>query len=603
MRTSASGKRPRGGTIAAGLAIVGVAVAGVWQSTTTSMLAQRGSGAIAGSVTADRGQVRALRVKARDTVHRIAYTVFTQNGRYTINNLPPSSYDVQVLEGDFDSPVEKADVQAGATAPVNLAIKAKAPIGPIGAGAAQAAGQEGYRGSAPSTTGTVNASGQSVELVDFDTLYPPSHARDVMLKQCFGCHGLGLGWHNRGPKSEGQWRTAVNRMFRPDHRIADLARGVPMVTPERVSDADREEIIKYLAANFGPNYTRPRDLKMDTLVRDEQALAGVMYVQWEVPPPPPGTPFVNTQKKATGGLHDVHVSPSMPGIVWMSGNQSDSIVKLDTRNLDYEARVKRWTVPHPANWNVIPHGLIELNGRVYWAELGGDRISSLNPATGEFKSFRLPTEGGGPHTLRADSKGNLWFSYYAATGKVGRVNITTGEVREYQAVPSFSGYGMTVDKQDRAWFVGLNTPMILEHDPATDKIVEFPITNPARRPTVDNDGNIWAAEFFGNKIAMVDPKTGKVTEYDLPLRYGNPYELIADADNNLYIEDGAYSSLVKFDQKMKKFTYIPYPEIKGTTVKFEKDADGTIYFIMPYGGANPSGLTGFKAKGNVPSGR
>ena len=40
------------------------------------------TGVIAGSVTADHGDVRALRVKAHDTVRRIAYTVYTQNGRY-----------------------------------------------------------------------------------------------------------------------------------------------------------------------------------------------------------------------------------------------------------------------------------------------------------------------------------------------------------------------------------------------------------------------------------------------------------------------------------------------------------------------------------------
>ena len=49
------------------------------------------SGVIAGSVTADRGEVRALRVKAHDTVHRIAYTVYTVDGGYRIFNLSDAS--------------------------------------------------------------------------------------------------------------------------------------------------------------------------------------------------------------------------------------------------------------------------------------------------------------------------------------------------------------------------------------------------------------------------------------------------------------------------------------------------------------------------------
>ena len=63
-----------------------------------------GTSAISGRVTVDKGDVRALRVKARDTVNRIMYTVFTTGGRYQILNLPASTYDVQVLEEVFDSP-------------------------------------------------------------------------------------------------------------------------------------------------------------------------------------------------------------------------------------------------------------------------------------------------------------------------------------------------------------------------------------------------------------------------------------------------------------------------------------------------------------------
>jgi len=37
------------------------------------------SGTIGGRVTVDREQVRAFRVKARDTDHRLMYTVFTSN--------------------------------------------------------------------------------------------------------------------------------------------------------------------------------------------------------------------------------------------------------------------------------------------------------------------------------------------------------------------------------------------------------------------------------------------------------------------------------------------------------------------------------------------
>ena len=107
------------------------------------------SGSIAGAVTADRGEVRALRVKARDTDRKVIYTVFTTGGHYTIYNLPAGTYEVQVLEIGFDSPTETVTVAAGQAATADLALTANgvtAPRGEGGARAAYGAEQQGERG-------------------------------------------------------------------------------------------------------------------------------------------------------------------------------------------------------------------------------------------------------------------------------------------------------------------------------------------------------------------------------------------------------------------------------------------------------------------------
>ena len=134
MTSTESSQRGRSRIVmAAGLAALALSAA-------TSLVAQQpnGKGSIAGTVTADK-PVRGLRVKARDAAHGINYVVFTKQGRYQMNDLPAAAYDVQVLEVDFDSPVQKVTVAAGATATANLVLKGKAGPGAVGAGAAQAA--------------------------------------------------------------------------------------------------------------------------------------------------------------------------------------------------------------------------------------------------------------------------------------------------------------------------------------------------------------------------------------------------------------------------------------------------------------------------------
>jgi len=576
-----------------GLCVLAAVVlgAGALGSRSGTIVAQSGraTGSLTGAVTADAGEVRALRVKAIDTVNKISYTVFTNRGRYQIRDLPASKYTVQIVEEEFEAPAQTVDVPAGAPQTVNLVLKHK-QVFIQGAGAAGAAAQSNYGAV------RVNPDGQTVELVDFDVLYPPSPARDVMVKECFTCHGP-TGWHGSGPRSEPQWRRAVLRMFEPNAEVAGMAHGVPQTTYDRVSKEQAESIIKYLTANFGPGSKR-RDLKVDRLVRDEAALTQTKYIQYEVPAP---THAAFVQKGAYGGpptrsLHSAWVSVVDPKIVYMSGNRSGSIVAVDTRILDPVKRTREWRIDNEQNVMVQPHGLFDLpNGNLYFVELTGDRMSELNPKTGRIERWKVPTEGGGMHSVWPDSKGNFWYTYFAAAGKIGRFDSKTKTVKEYPVEKSLSGYGIVTDKKDRVWAVSLNTPVVLGYDPATDSFKEHKISVPARRVTVDSKGTIWVCEYFGNKIASINPDTGKVTEYELPLKYGNPYDLWPDADDNIWVENAVYNSLVKFEPATQKWTYYPFPELRAHTPKLDRDKEGNFWFTL----GRPSTLASFQPKGNA----
>lgn len=553
------------------------------------------NGSLSGSVTAVTGQVRALRVKATDTINKIAYTVFTNQGRYRIPHLPPSTYSVRILEEEFDGPPQTVDVRAGAATTADLAITQRAVI-VQGAGAAGAAAQASYGSSLTRRS----ADGKEVALVEFDQLYPPSPVRDVMVKECFTCHGP-TGWHGSGPRSEAQWRRAVLRMFEPNGRVAGMAPGVPQTTYDRVPKDQVEAIIKYLTANFGPG-SKPRDLKIDPLVRDEAALSQALYVQYEVPAPthkgfamigPYGGP-------PTRSLHSAWVSVVDPKIVYMSGNRSGSIVAVDTSVLDPVKRTREWRIDNPENVMVQPHGLFDRkeDGKLWFVELTGDKMSELDPKTGRIQRWKVPTEGGGMHSVWPDAKGNFWYTYFAAAGKIGRFDSKTKMTKEYDVEKSLSGYGIVTDKKDRVWAVSLNTPVVLGYDPATDAFKEHKISVPARRVTVDSKGMVWVCEYFGNKIASIDPDTGKVTEYEMPLKYGNPYDVWPDTDDNIWVENAVYNSLVKFEPATKKWTYYPFPELGAHTPKLDRDKNGTFWFTL----AKPSTLAGFKPKGNASSG-
>ena len=550
-------------------------------------LAQDGAdGVIAGRVTADHGEVRALRVKAHDTVRRIAYTVYTRDGGYQIFNLPAGTYDVSVIEEAFESPTATAEVGAGATATVDIALTALGAAPEQGAAARGATAQRNYGGGA--------ADDRAAEIVDFDTLYPPHPARDVMLRSCFGCHGP-AGFHRRGPRNENGWRQAVDRMFDVDGRVANMAPGVPQVTHDLVSVDEKELIIQYLTANFGPG-SQPRDLELDPLVRDEEALSKAVYIEYELNRGP--RRLLSNGAPPRGSIHSVFASVAEPGVIWVSGNGSNSIIRMDSRNPDFETRTRELWIENPENINVTPHGIVEYGGRVYWVELTGDHFGELDPATGEMTRHPLPTTGAGPHSLWVDSRGQFWYTYFASAGRIGRYDATANDFTEWEPLAGFSGYGIVVDRQDRVWAVGLHTPAIFMYNQETAAWRSYPLANPARRPAIDANGKVWAAHYFGNAISKIDPVTGTVTEFELPLKDGNPYDVWPDAEDNLWVENGIYNALVRFDQETNAFTYFPFPELQAHTPKLDRDAEGTLWFTLR--GPSGPGVAALKPNGNVP---
>ncbi|HEV8020938.1 MAG TPA: hypothetical protein VGP41_06710, partial [Candidatus Lustribacter sp.] len=77
------------------------------------------------------------------------------------------------------------------------------------------------------------------------------------------------------------------------------------------------------------------------------------------------------------------------------------------------------------------------------------------------------------------------------------------------------------------------------------------------------DGMIWYSDFGQQFLGMLDPKTGKVTEYPVPaLKPGyitGGLELDQDPDHNLWLANMFQGQIDRFDPKTKTFTTFAVP--------------------------------------------
>jgi len=91
-------------------------------------------------------------------------------------------------------------------------------------------------------------------------------------------------------------------------------------------------------------------------------------------------------------------------------------------------------------------------------------------------------------------------------------------------------------------------------------ITEYDLPRPETLPhdaAADSDGMIWYADFGSHVLGMLDPKTGKVVEYALPItKPGAPVgslDLVFDHEGNIWMGTMYQGSLAKFDRKTKTF--------------------------------------------------
>lgn len=74
---------------------------------------------------------------------------------------------------------------------------------------------------------------------------------------------------------------------------------------------------------------------------------------------------------------------------------------------------------------------------------------------------------------------------------------------------------------------------------------------------VDSQGVVWYSNFGEANIGKLDPRTGKVTEYQIPeLKHGSPVGSLSmrfDAEQNLWLGMMFQGGVAKFDRKTEKF--------------------------------------------------
>jgi streptogramin lyase len=548
-----------------------------------------GLGNLSGTVQASTS-FKAAQVLIRNVDKHILYMVYTNGSKFRSVALFPGNYEVSARSGAQQSDVQKLAVKAGDNAPVMLSL--------------HGAASDGKRTIVGALEGENSGDHTVTQEASYDEIYPPGPGREIAERTCMICHGENF--LSTQPATIGTWNLRLDRMQGRnlfDKTAASYAEGLLSFRASalRFSREDRATLVQYLAKNLGPDKP-PRAVRVDQeMPLDEAKLGKAEYIEYYLTPDPPGQGIHAPEfSKLTGGFtgrragQDVRFDQD--GNVWLTDRgYPHRLVKLDPRT----GEQKSFMLPN-GSINGIHEVNIDRSGNIWLPEHGGQTPSAVkhllrfNPKTEKFEE-QIPLDPDNvvrntikwTQSIAFDSKDNIYVGWIMG-GALSKYDRQTKKVTVFP-VPTHNAivYGVIADRNDNIWMALWDSGNIAKFDTTTNEWTIFtPPTYPGhvRRLNVDAQNNIWFGIWSaGNrpaKLDKLDQTTGRITEYTIPRRNSNPYDVMQDFEGNIWSADvgGTAASLWKFNPRDQTFTLYPKPQKTADTPKIQVTKDGAIWY-------------------------
>jgi virginiamycin B lyase len=370
-----------------------------------------------------------------------------------------------------------------------------------------------------------------------------------------------------------EWAHIIERM-----RGAMAIAGIP-----DVSDDEAATIANYLAVTFkadqayGANSRLPRDL----LVGKAMNYRAVTY------------DLVNHFAEP----HDVAADPQ--GNAWVA-ERAGKLGRFDPTSYEF-VEVTPPPGPAAANRQRLGNPQIDKNGVLWVADGPNGRWLSYDTKDDRFASFQWPRGHGnaGGNSMAVHPDGTIY-----ATGLGREVRALNPEKAEFKfyASPSARGkeepgaYGLAVAGDGSVWWAEDNIDRMARVDPATGKVDEYTIPYDEghafpRRMNSDGHGDLWVALWQAGKLMKIDHKTREMTIFSPPTANAGTYSVVVDKVNDLvWVSEHKVDKIARFDPKTGEWVEFPLPEAQSDPRRIDIDPTNPnrIYFS-----GNTAGRVGF----------
>lgn len=209
------------------------------------------------------------------------------------------------------------------------------------------------------------------------------------------------------------------------------------------------------------------------------------------------------------GPHNVIMNDD--DFAWYAGNRASHVGKLDPATGD----ITKYAMPDPSATD--PHTLVfGKNNEIWFTVQQGNFIGHLAMGTGDIRLTPLPTPQARPYGIVVDAAHVPWFTEFG-TNKLGTIDLATQSIREISLPRSDARpRRLAITSHGVIWYVDHAKGFLGEFTPATGKFEEWTVPGGENAYpyalSVDDQDRVWFVETgpFPNRLVGFDTRTKKV---------------------------------------------------------------------------------------------
>jgi len=300
----------------------------------------------------------------------------------------------------------------------------------------------------------------------------------------------------------------------------------------------------------------------------------------------------------------------------LSGDRTTWPYELKTfprpRGRDTKVVITEYEVPRKGS---SPHDLaIDQDNMVWYDDFQSPDIGRLDPRTGQFKEWKVPTLKPGLTennlTIELDQQGNPWLPRGYQGCAVTMFDVKSEKFRTWTAAAEYNDDHASctqgnVGPNGMVWFNSFNTSKMFELDPTTgvvkvfnafppgsvqykgpNRVFYFGIdenfvtsekTHKMYGSAIAANGDPIYCDIEGSTIAVLDHITGKVTLYPTPTPAAAPRRGSIDSDGKFWFGEWIASQLGMFDPQTKEIKEWKPPVPWSGIYRAARDKNGDVW--------------------------